>query len=118
VTEEDVVAEHQGRGAAVQVVRTDEERLRQSVRRGLDGVLQRDTPLRAVPEQPDELVLVMGCGDDEDVPEAGQHEHRQRVVDHRLVVDREQLLAHRAGNRMKSGARAPGQDDPFHGTPP
>jgi hypothetical protein len=62
VTEENIVAEHECRGASVKVVGADQERLRQTVRRGLDGVVQRDAPLRAVAEQPDELVLVMGRG--------------------------------------------------------
>ena len=33
--------------------------------------------------------------DQQDVPDAGQHQRRERVVDHRLVVDREQLLRDR-----------------------
>ena len=44
----------------------------------------------------------------------GQHQRRQRVVDHRLVVDREQLLADRAGQRVQARAGAAGEDDAFH----
>ena len=38
---------------------------------------------------------------------------RERVVDHRLVVDRQQLLADGPGDRVEPRARAAGQDDPL-----
>jgi hypothetical protein len=44
----------------------------------------------------------------------GEHQRGQRVVDHRLVVDRQQLLAHGLGQRMQARARAAGQDDALH----
>ena len=39
----------------------------------------------------------MRGGDDQDIPDARQHEGGQRVVDHRFVVNREQLLADQTG---------------------
>ena len=65
----------------------------------------------AVPQQPAELLLVLGRGDDRDLAQAGQHQHRQRIVDHRLVVERQQLLRQRMGDRIEPGARAAGEDD-------
>ena len=38
------------------------------------------------------LGLVMRRGDDRDLADARQHQHRQRIIDHRLVVDRHHLL--------------------------
>ena len=35
-------------------------------------------------------------------------------MDHRLVVDREQLLANTFGHWPQPASRAPGQDDAFH----
>jgi len=49
----------------------------------------------------------------QDLANAGQHQGRERVVDHRLVVDRQQLLADRPGDRVQACAAAAGQDDPF-----
>ena len=40
-----------------------------------------------------------------------EHQRRQRVVDHRLVVDRHELLADGARQRMQPRARAAGEDD-------
>jgi hypothetical protein len=56
----------------------------QTVRRGLLGVGDRQTPLAAVTEQPAEAGTVLRGGDHQDLPDPGQHQHRQRVVDHRL----------------------------------
>ena len=61
-----------------------------------------------------ELRLVLRGGDDEDLADPGHHQRRERVVDHRLVVDRHDLLADAASDRVEPGARAAGQDDPSH----
>ena len=90
---EDVVAEHEGDGVVADEVGADDERLRQAVGAGLHGVRDLDAPLPAVAEQALELVGVLGRGDDEHLADAGHHQRRQRVVDHRLVVDRHELLA-------------------------
>jgi hypothetical protein len=81
---EDVVAQHQGDRVVADVVGADDERPRQTVRRGLLGVGDRQTPLAAVTEQPAEAGAVLRGGDHQDLPDPGQHQHRQRVVDHRL----------------------------------
>ena len=54
---------------------------------------------------------VLRRGDHEDLAHAGQHQRRQRVVDHRLVVDRHQLLGHGPGHRPQARARPAGQHD-------
>ena len=41
--------------------------------------------------QTPERRLIFGRGDDEDLPDAREHQHGDGIVDHRLVVDREQL---------------------------
>ena len=67
-----------------------------------------------VAEQPPEAGQVVRGADQQDLPDAGEHQRRQRVVDHRLVVDREQLLRHRPGDRVQPGAGAAGEDDALH----
>ena len=81
---------------------------------GCVRVGDRDAELRAVAEQALELVGVLRRGDDEDVADAGEHQRRQRVVDHRLVVDRDQLLRDAERDRVQPRAGAAGQDDAAH----
>ena len=52
--------------------------------------------------------------DHQDVADARQHQGAERVIDHRLVVDRQQLLADDPGDRIEPRARAAGQDDSLH----
>lgn len=117
VAVEDVVAEHQGARLAGDELLADGEGLRQAVRRGLLGVGQVDAVARAVPEQALEVGQVGRRGDDQDVPDARQHEGGQRVVDHGLVVDRQQLLGGHERERVQARAGPAGEDDAFHRIP-
>ena len=111
---EDVVAEHQGARLAGDELLADGEGLRQAVRRGLLGVGEVHAVARAVPEQALEVGEVRRRGDDQDVPDARQHEGGQRVVDHGLVVDRQQLLGGHERERVQAGAGPAGEDDALH----
>ena len=74
-----------------------------------------DSPFHALPpEQAAERRQVGRCRDDEYVPDAGEHQRRQRVIDHRFVVDREQLFADPLGYRIEARSRASRQDNAFH----
>src|SRR5215212_2323722 len=53
-------------------------------------------------------------GDDLDVADARHHQRRQRIVDHRLVVNGQQLLADAHGDRIQPRSRSAGQDDAPH----
>ena len=114
VAVEDVVAEHEGARLAGDEVLADGERLREAVRRGLLGVGEVHAVARAVPEQALEVGQVGRGGDDQDVPDARQHERGQRVVDHGLVVDRQQLLGGHERERVQAGAGPAGEDNAFH----
>ena len=57
---------------------------------------------------------VMWRGDHQHLVDAGEDQRGQRVVDHRLVVDRDELLADAQRHRMQPRARAAGQDDASH----
>lgn len=117
VAEEDVVAEHERAGLAGDEVLADHERLGEAVRRGLLGVGERDAEVGAVSQQALEVGEVRRRRDDEDVADARHHEDGKRVVDHGLVVDRQQLLAGHERERVQAGARAAGEDDAFHAKP-
>ena len=117
VAVEDVVAEHERARLAGDEPLADGEGLGQAVRRGLLGVGQVDAVARAVPEQALEVGQVGRRGDDQDVPDARQHEGGQRVVDHGLVVDRQQLLGGNERERVQARAGPAGEDDAFHRIP-
>lgn len=114
VAVEDVVAEHQGARLAVDELLADGEGLGQAVRARLLGVGQVHAVARAVPEQALEVGQVRRRGDDQDVPDARQHEGGQRVVDHGLVVDRQQLLGGHERERVQACAGPAGEDNAFH----
>ena len=111
---EDVVAEHQRARLAGDELLADGERLRQAVRRGLLGVGEVHAVARAVPEQALEVGEVRRRGDDQDVADARKHEGGQRVVDHGLVVDRQQLLGGHERERVQAGSGPAGEDDALH----
>ena len=117
VAVEDVVAEHQRARLAGDEVLADREGLGQAVRRGLLGVGKVHAVARAVPEQALEVGQVGRRGDDQDVADARQHEGGERVVDHGLVVDRQQLLGGHERERVQAGAGPAGEDDAFHKNP-
>ena len=114
VAVEDVVAEHQGARLAGDEVLADGEGLRQAVRARLLGVGQVHAVARAVTEQALEVGEVGRRGDDQDVPDARQHEGAKRVVDHGLVVDRQQLLGGHERERVQACAGPAGEDNAFH----
>ena len=78
---------------------------------GCTQYADRRCPTGAVAEQRLEARDVLRRADQQDLADAGQHQRRQRVVDHRLVVHRQQLLAHRQRRRMQPRAGAAGEDD-------
>ena len=118
VAVEDVVAQHQGARLAGDELLADGEGLREAVRARLLGVGQVDAVARAVPEQALEVGEVRRRGDDQDIPDARQHEGGQRVVDHGLVVDRQQLLGGHERERVQARAGPAGEDDAFHNITP
>lgn len=117
VAVEDVVAEHQGARLAGDELLADGEGLGQAVGARLLGVGEVDAVARAVAEQALEVGQVRRGGDDQDVPDARQHEGAKRVVDHGLVVDRQQLLGGHERERVQARAGPAGEDDAFHKNP-
>ncbi len=80
----------------------------------LRGVGKIDAPLLAVAQQRLEPGKIARRRDDEDVADAAQHQHRQRIIDQRLVVDWKDLLGDRQRHRIEPRAASPGKDDGFH----
>ena len=114
---EQVVAEHERAALAFDKILADEERLREAFGAGLLGVLQLKPHFAAVAQQFLEHRQIARRGDDENLADARQHQHRERIVDHRLVVDRQHLLGDDLRHRMQPGAGAAGQNDAAHEFP-
>ncbi len=68
-----------------------------------------DAELLPVAEQAEKLARVSPTGDQHDLVHAGAHQRFDRVVDHRAVVDRKQVLVGDAGQRMESASGAAGE---------
>ncbi|MNO89191.1 hypothetical protein D3C76_806680 [compost metagenome] len=113
VAMEDVVAEYQRIEVVADEGFADQEGLGQSVRGFLECVVQVEAPLAAVAQQLLEAGRVLGRRDDQDLADTGQHQRAERVIDHRLVVDRQQLLGNGQRRGMKAGAGAAGENDAF-----
>ena len=113
MTIEDVVTQHQGRGGRTDEIAADDEGLGQAIGRGLHGVLQIQPPLTAITQQLFEAWCVLGGRNQQYVAYPRQHQRRQRVVDHGLVIHRQELLGHGNGDRMQARAGAAGEDDGF-----
>ena len=113
-TVEEVVSESESHATAPDKLAADDERLSQPLRAWLNGVPDAQSDFRAVPEQALESADVARSADDEDVPNACEHQRGQRVVHHRLVVDRQELLADHTRQRVEACTRPAGQDDAFH----
>src|SRR5690606_26500729 len=115
---EDVVAENQADAAVTDKLLTDQERLSQSVRRGLFGITKRDTEIRTIAKQLAKVRQIVGRGNHQNLANSRQHQYRKRVIDHRFVVDGQQLLGNAPGNGMQSGTGSTGQNDAFHAFSP
>jgi hypothetical protein len=106
VAVEKIVAEDEGGGLAFEEadVGGDVEGLRETVGAGLLGVGEADAELRAVAEEAAEEREIGGRRDDEDFLNAGEHQHGQWVINHRLVVDRHELFRDRDGEGKEARA--------------
>ena len=114
VAVENIVAKDHGAGIAANEVRPNQERLREPVRVRLPRVGQADAELAPIAKQALEARRIVRRGDDEDVADAREHERRERVVDHGLVVHGQQLLGRDPRERVQPRPGAPGEDDAFH----
>ena len=101
----DVVAQYQTHGALANEVLSQQKSLGQAIGARLNGVLDTDTPLAAVPQKVGVSELVTGCGDDQNVPNTRLHQRGKRVINHGFVIHGHELFADRGGQRVQPGAR-------------
>ena len=88
-----VIAEHDADRFVVRKVFGQNQRRRNSSIAFLIGVIQMfQAEFLAVTEKPKKIAGVVAASDDEDFGNTGVNESLDRIVDHRPVVDREQVL--------------------------
>src|SRR5476651_1522500 len=102
---EDIVAEYQCDGFPSDKVPPDNERLGETFGLGLDRIGQSDTELGTVAQQLLETRQILWSRNNQYVPDSGEHQRGKGVVDHRLVIDRQQLLRHGLRHRIQPRAR-------------
>ena len=113
-TVEDIVAQDHADRVAADEFFSDDESLCQAVGRRLFGIAETDAIVGAVAQQPPESRQVVGRGDDEDLADPGHHQDRDRIIDHRLVIDGDQLLRDALGDGVEAGPTAACEYDAFH----
>ena len=114
----DVVPQHQRDGIRPDELLPDQERLRQSFRFRLHGVAEEDPEPGSVAQKPLKRGLILRRGDHKDLPDSRQHQRADRIIDHRLVINSEELFGNSFCDRMQSGSRSAGQHDSLHAFPP
>ena len=94
VAVENVISEDQASAVIANKLFTNDKSLGKAIRTWLFGILKVHAVVRSVAKQPPEPGEVVGGADDEDIADPGQHQGTDGVIDHRLVINGEQLLAH------------------------
>jgi len=77
-------------------------------------IVRLNAMLAAIAEQTLKQREVVRRGDKQDRPQPRQHQRGERVVDHRLIIDGQQLFTYGRCRRVKASARPTGQNDAFH----
>ena len=111
---EDVIPQHHGAGLSADKILADQECLRQSIRGGLHRILERNAELASVPQQLLKAGRVRGSRDHQNILNSRQHQRRQRVIDHRFIIDRQKLLGSHHGQRIQPRSCAACQNNSFH----
>src|SRR5688572_7775462 len=113
---DDVVAEDHDDLVAIGEVFREFERIGDAALAFLIGVLEVfDTQLLAVLQELEKVSRVLPAGHDENLVQAGPREAFDRVIDHRPVVYRQQVLVGDQRERPEARPEAASEDDAFHG---
>ena len=109
-----VVAQHKAARRAADEFLGDEESVRNAAGDRLHAVFHMDAKLGAVSQQAAVGLAVRRSRDEHDVADACHQQHAQRIIDHRLVIDRDQGFGNGAGHGVQAAALAAGENDTFH----
>ena len=90
------------------------DRVGDAERAALVAVRQVEPEMRAVGEQLDDVADALAADDDHHLADAHPGQRLDRVVDHRPVVDRQQVLVGDDRQREQPGGGPAGEDDALH----
>ena len=110
---EDIVAKNHGNAFSGTEILPDDECVSKAARTGLGSVADFHSPARPVTEEALKQMGFVGICDYEDLAYPGQHEGRERIIDHRLVEDRHELFAEGSRHGVQAGAASAREDDAF-----
>ena len=113
-----IIAQYHSAGLTVNKLFTQDKGLCQTVRGGLHFILQVQAVLATIPQQRFKARRIGWGGNDQDILDACQHQSRQRVIDHGLIIHRQKLLGCDHGQRVQAGTSTAGEDDTFHDDAP
>src|SRR5882672_7903366 len=105
---EKIVAQDQADPVRAHEAAPDQEHFGDAAGLGLHRITDLEAPLPAIAEQAAIGLLVVWIDYQQDLATARQHQRAERVVDHRLVVDRQELLVGRPRHRVKPRTAAAG----------
>src|SRR5581483_3290299 len=112
--EENIIAKNQTDRIRINETFSNDKSFGQTARLGLFCIRKRKTPLLSIAEQTLKRRQIFRRTDDENLANARQHQHRERIIDHRLVVDRKNLFAHAQGQWIEARTASAREDYAFH----
>ena len=92
MTRKDVVAQHHSHRFIADKVGTNDKGLCQSIRRRLNSIGQVHTKLVSITQQVLKSRCILRCGDNQNVTDACVHQDRHRIINHRFVIDWQELF--------------------------
>ena len=114
VAMKNIVAEHQAARIVTDKLLTDDKSLSEAVRRRLDGILEPHPIITSVAKQTLEPRQIMWRRDNQYLTDPGEHQGRNRIINHGLIKHGKHLLAHPLGDRIQTSAASAGQYNTFH----
>ena len=112
---QDVVTKDAAEGFGTDEVARETDGLGDAVGAGLVAVGQIEPEVRSVAEQLDHVADALAADDDQHLTDTHAGERLDRVVDHRPVVDRQQVLVRDDRQREQPGRGPARQHDALHG---
>ena len=114
VAAEDVVAQDDAERVVADEVAGEPDRVRDAEGAALVAIRQLEAEVPAVAQQLDDVTDALAADDDHDLADPHARERVERVVDHRPVVDRQQVLVGDEREREQPARRAARQDESLH----
>ena len=111
---QDVVAEDAAERVVADEVARQPDGVGDAQRAALVAIGQVEPEVRPVREQLDDVTDALAADDDHHLADAHRGERLDRVVDHRPVVDRQQVLVGDDRQREQPRGRPAGEHDAFH----